>query len=341
MLRKLLSGKAVGLLIVLLALFMAVGVAGEERTDASGQWKYVLEDGSAMITGSAMDGITGALLIPRALDGYAVTGIKESEFILGEITDVIIPDSVMRIVDWAFTMEKLTRENGVQNVLPIPAFDAEGTVVIFSETEKNDLERLFSAANPSDLLISFDFGDNIDHTMWVTGFAACYRDDETSSDFGLFSEDAETHFADLWAEYFDGWNLLEGAIPPEDILPYSITGTVRDSIYYRAKNETMQSLIKGIYGREMADPEDHIRYYDGYFYFGHIGDYEERLWFGYNYTVDTVYELSNGYYKIEGAAALYSYADGELEDTKVYEALVQKDPAAKYTYLLIAQRFSE
>jgi hypothetical protein len=203
------------------------------------------------------------------------------------------------------------------------------------------LERFFAAANPSDLLVSFDFGDNIDHAMWVAGFAACYRSDETSSDFNLFNEDAATHFADLWAEYFDGWNLLENAIPPEDILPYSKSGTVRDSIYYRAENKAMQSLIKGIYGREMADPEGHIRYYNGYFYFGHIGDFEERLLFGYDYTADTVYELSNGYYKIEGTAALYGYADGELEDTKAYEALVKKDEAAKYAYLLIAQRFSD
>jgi len=47
--RKLLNGKMMGMLAVILALFMAVGVAEEERTDASGQWKYVLEDGGATI----------------------------------------------------------------------------------------------------------------------------------------------------------------------------------------------------------------------------------------------------------------------------------------------------
>ena len=49
--KKLLIGKMLGVLAVLLALSMAVGVAEEERTDASGQWKYVLEDGGAIITG--------------------------------------------------------------------------------------------------------------------------------------------------------------------------------------------------------------------------------------------------------------------------------------------------
>ena len=45
--RKLLSGKMLGVLAVLLTLFMAAGVAEEERTDASGQWTHVLEDDGA------------------------------------------------------------------------------------------------------------------------------------------------------------------------------------------------------------------------------------------------------------------------------------------------------
>ena len=436
--RMLFNGKMMVIFALILALFMAVGVAEEEITDASGQWKYLLEDGGATITGYVEEP-TGDLEIPSELDGYPVTGIGDGAFfwcvdldgvsipdsvtsigvsafeLCSGLTSVTIPDSVTSIGDSAFyacegltgvtipggvksignnafayceklagvaipasvtsidegvfyecgelvlsvtegsyaeqyakaynipynNMENLARENGIPNMSSIPAFDTEGRVVHFSETEKNNLAQLFSAANPSDLLVSFDFGDNINHAMWVAGFAACYRGDETSSDFNLFSEDAETHFADLWGEYFDGWDPLEDAIPPEDILPYSINGTVRDSIYYRAKNETMQSLIKGIYGREMVDPEESIRYYNGYFYFGHIGDYEDRLWYGYDYTVDTVYDLLNRYYRIEGIAALYGYADGELEDTKAYEALVKKDDLAKYTFFLIAQRFSE
>ena len=48
---KLLNGKMIGILAVLLVLFMAAGVAEEERTDAGGQWKYALEDGEAERTG--------------------------------------------------------------------------------------------------------------------------------------------------------------------------------------------------------------------------------------------------------------------------------------------------
>lgn len=254
---------------------------------------------------------------------------------------------VMTLLPYSIIFAADVKQENYADVPSIPTLDTEGTVLGVSEAEKENLMRLFSAANPSDLLISFDFEDNIDHTMWVAGFAAGCNSDEAGSDSDLFEmdlyfgADAEAHFAGLWAEYFDGWNLLDEAIPPTDILPFSIDGSVKDSMYYRIENDFMQSLIKGIYGREMVAPEKHIRYYDEYFYFGHIGDIEERLWYGYDYTIDNVYDLLNEYYRIEGKATYFDYATGELEDRKVYEALVKKDMAAEHTYFLIAQRFNE
>lgn len=233
------------------------------------------------------------------------------------------------------------------NAAAIPTLDAEGTVISVSETEKEHMARLFSAANPSDLLLSFDAGDDIDQAMWIAGFAAGYAGGEAGGDTGLFEEtpyfdeDAEAHFANLWAAYFDGWDLLDGAVPPADILPYSIDGSVSDSMYYRIENVYMQSLIKGVFGREMLAPQEHIRYFDGNFYFGHIGDFEERLLYGYDYTVENVYDLHDGYYRIEGKASYYYYASGELEDEIPYEALVKKDDVAEYSYYLMAQRFGE
>jgi len=50
-------------LAVVLALFMAAGVAEDERTDAGGQWKYALEDGGATVTGCAEEPI-GVLILP-------------------------------------------------------------------------------------------------------------------------------------------------------------------------------------------------------------------------------------------------------------------------------------
>jgi len=49
--RKISSDITVGVLAVLLALTMAVGVAEEEKADTSGQWRYLLEAGGATIIG--------------------------------------------------------------------------------------------------------------------------------------------------------------------------------------------------------------------------------------------------------------------------------------------------
>ena len=99
--RKLMNVKMVGVVAVLLALIMAVGVAEEERTDASGQWKYVLEDASATIT-EYVGEPPEDLVFPSELDGYPVTAIDR--WLSGDayIANVTIPDGVTRIGAGAF-----------------------------------------------------------------------------------------------------------------------------------------------------------------------------------------------------------------------------------------------
>ena len=102
MLRKQINSKMIAVLAVLLVLFTAVGAAEEERTDADGQWKYVLEDGGATITGYVVEP-AGDVVIPGALDGYPVTGIRYEVFPeCKDITVVIIPEGVTEIGSFAF-----------------------------------------------------------------------------------------------------------------------------------------------------------------------------------------------------------------------------------------------
>jgi hypothetical protein len=102
MYRKFLSIKWLGVFAVLLMLFMAVGVAEEEKTDASGQWKYVLEDGGATITGY-MEEPGGDLVIPSQLDGHPVTGIGDEAFYDSPyLTGIEIPNGITDIGDNAF-----------------------------------------------------------------------------------------------------------------------------------------------------------------------------------------------------------------------------------------------
>ena len=116
----------------MLALFMAVGVAGEERTDASGQWKYVLEDGVATITGCVEDP-GGALAIPDELEGYPVKGIGVEAFRMCEnLTYVIVPDSVTSIGEWAFKecyeLTGVTIGNNVEDIGQMAFFGCESLV---------------------------------------------------------------------------------------------------------------------------------------------------------------------------------------------------------------------
>ncbi|MCL2545089.1 MAG: leucine-rich repeat domain-containing protein [Clostridia bacterium] len=86
-----------------IALTAVCGLASaEEATDASGQWKYALEDGGAVITGYVVEP-TDDLVIPGKLDGHAVTGIGISAFegCVG-LTGVTIPNSVTDIGSGAF-----------------------------------------------------------------------------------------------------------------------------------------------------------------------------------------------------------------------------------------------
>lgn len=118
--KKLLSGKSNGLLAVLLVLCVTVAVADiscdvdEERTetDATGQWKYVLEGDGAIIMGANKGSyaITGDFVIPSELDGYAVMGIGEQAFDHFNMTRVTIPAGFISIGDGAFyECNQLTR----------------------------------------------------------------------------------------------------------------------------------------------------------------------------------------------------------------------------------------
>ena len=108
--RKLSKSAIIGMLSVLLALFMGVGFAQEERLDASGQWWYDLAESGATIK-LCVGKPSGELVIPGEIDGYPVTGISEKVFYdhspgvtnrFFGLTGVVIPEGVKVIGDKAF-----------------------------------------------------------------------------------------------------------------------------------------------------------------------------------------------------------------------------------------------
>ena len=99
--KKLLHSKMMAVLAVILVLFLATGFAEEERMDAGGLWKYVLEDGGAMITGYEEEP-SGDLVFPGELDGVPVTGIEKWTRGYVFLDSITIPDGVKSIGDNAF-----------------------------------------------------------------------------------------------------------------------------------------------------------------------------------------------------------------------------------------------
>ena len=94
--------KIVGILAVLSILFTPAVMAGEERTDGSGQWMYAPQEFGVTVTGYVKEP-AGILAVPNELDGYPVTGIGDSAFAdCMNITGVTIPNSVIRIEAEAF-----------------------------------------------------------------------------------------------------------------------------------------------------------------------------------------------------------------------------------------------
>jgi len=102
MCRQLLKIILIGVFMVLLLLYRTVSIAEEEKTDANGQWLYVLQDGIAVIAGCVVEP-TGDLVIPSEVDGHWVAMIGNGAFMNCEgLISVIIPDSVDGIDDKAF-----------------------------------------------------------------------------------------------------------------------------------------------------------------------------------------------------------------------------------------------
>lgn len=89
------------LAIAVIALMIAVGAVAEQ-TDATGQWKYILEDGNATITGNVEEP-SGELVVPEVLDGHPVTGIGAGAFqYCNDLTRITLPNSVTTIGGEAF-----------------------------------------------------------------------------------------------------------------------------------------------------------------------------------------------------------------------------------------------
>lgn len=125
--KKLLRGKMMAVLAVLLALFTAVGVAEDEfygyfdaleqvlqnaSTDASGQWKYVVNTDGETATIVLYIPIPTSVDLPREIDGFRVTAIGDYAFESTVLEKITLPDSLISIgrsaFQWCFSLTEIT-----------------------------------------------------------------------------------------------------------------------------------------------------------------------------------------------------------------------------------------
>ena len=226
-------------------------------------------------------------------------GVPISVYIQVRITD---DDTVDELIIQTDSSRRFT-------VIPDSELYMEGTVADISEPEKEKLIKLLSFADPAGEMFRVSSTNNIDNEMFFAGILAGY-----------------TGYADYEYDFHSV------------TLPESLS-FLDEANTYRINRMTMQSIIKGIYGREMNAPEKHERYYNGYFYFSH---WDITHFGGVRHTVDEVYTLSNDYYRITGIAHRYDYGpDIDPIASEVYTAVVKKDTDATHDYYLVAIEYGE
>lgn len=132
-------------LTLLLSAFCILPVSAERflnSIDCGEYWYILLDDGTAAIGADNPD-LSGTLIIPDTINGYTVTEIANSGFNGTNITEVVIPDTVRRINDYAFAYNEMLQK------VNIP----EGVTFIGEGAFKNchSLRHIFIPASVTDI----------------------------------------------------------------------------------------------------------------------------------------------------------------------------------------------
>lgn len=170
--------------VMMMLLLMAVGIA-EEQVDSSGQWKYVLEDDSATITGFVVEP-EGDLVIPSELDKYPVMGIGNMAFAgCSGLTSVTIGEGVTSIVGNPFPHTSLTGidvspDNPAYAQIDGVLFDKQlETLIVYSPSREGEYSIPASVTSIGDFafrgcksLTKVDISDSVTSIGWGA-FYAC------------------------------------------------------------------------------------------------------------------------------------------------------------------------
>ena len=146
-------------LAVILLLFMVIGVAEEERTDASGQWEYVVNtDGETATIWHVLYKETAQMDVPREIDGFRVTAIGDYAFFGYTESNtperITLPDTVISIGDGTF-----------QGCFSLTEVTLPASLISVGEYAFADCEALMQVIMP-DSLTSYICIQTLHHYQW-------------------------------------------------------------------------------------------------------------------------------------------------------------------------------
>ncbi|MBE6794575.1 MAG: hypothetical protein E7532_06495 [Ruminococcaceae bacterium] len=101
--KKLLSFVLILTLILAILCISPVSAERFKNSIDSGEYWYILLDNGTVAIGSDNEELSGKLIVPDNINGYTVTEIANSGFSHSKITDVVIPDTVKCLNDYAFS----------------------------------------------------------------------------------------------------------------------------------------------------------------------------------------------------------------------------------------------
>jgi len=182
----------------------------------------------------------------------------------------------------------------------IPSLEETGIQAYLSNSELNKLNELLNATDPMATMLSFDYTDDIDNLMFYSSIIAVGYDEHV----------------------------------PNMTLPESLN-SLDETAMYRTELNRVHSILTGLYGRSMIDPENFRRYHEGHFYYDHwdLTHYDRP-----GFTITGVFDLSENLYKVVGTVGRHEYGeDNSLHNLSSFIAIVAKNSDAIHGYYLLAK----
>lgn len=137
-----------------------INLQSEENEEVSGDFKYILRDGKAIITGLSDDFTGNSINIPNDIDGHPVEEIKDRAFYIRGIENVVLGDNLKKIDEYAFA------GNNISSIIFPDSLEEIGSNAfrdnILSSINLNHIKKVDREAFINNILSSLSLGDRLE-----------------------------------------------------------------------------------------------------------------------------------------------------------------------------------